>query len=277
MRRRSKRSSKRHTSRENLINSLANAKVKHTRSLNLKKNRLTNRQFAVEGTRVIEESERAGFIPALVFFEPETVAGVERARILLERLQSRTLDVYSVTPKVFHAIAQTENPQGIVAVYSFPSIPPPPEPKSVLILDAVRDPGNVGTILRTAWAAGMDLVLLAPGTADPFNPKVVRAAMGAHFFIPILSQSWDEIARTLGSIPRVYLADPRGNQAFHLTNWSTPFALIVGGEAEGYGEQALRLASARLAIPMPGNAESLNAAVAAGILMFEALRASHHG
>jgi TrmH family RNA methyltransferase len=270
---RSKRSFKRQATCDKLITSLSNVKVKHARSLNLKKNRASFRQFAVEGTRVIEESERAGMNPALVFFEPKTVAGSERSGALLKRLQVRTPDVYSVTSEVFQSIAQTENPQGIVAIFPFPDLAPPSDLKSVLILDAIRDPGNLGAIMRTAWAAGVSLLLLAPGTADPFNPKVLRAAMGAHFSLPFLSQSWSEIARTLVPIPRVYVADAHGDQSYTSADWNGPFALIVGGEAEGFGAQAQRLASKHLSIAMPGNAESLNAAVAAGILLFEAVRA----
>lgn len=164
-----------------MITSAANDKVKHARSLNLKKNRAAFRQFSVEGTRVIEEGERAGIIPALVFFDPAFVAGDARAGGLVKRLQARTREVHAVTRNLLHALAQTENPQGIVAVYSFSDLPLPPDPSFVLILDAIRDPGNEGTILRTAWAAGVDAVLLAPGTADPYNPKIVTCGNGCSF------------------------------------------------------------------------------------------------
>ncbi len=258
--------------REKLITSLANDKVKHARSLSLKKNRAAYRQFVVEGTRVLEEAERAGAMPALVFFEPEAIAADRRAQTLVAHLQARTREVYAVSPVVLRALAQTETPQALVAVYPFPDLPISPTPIFQLVLDAVRDPGNLGTILRTAWAAGVDAVLLAPGTADPFNPKVVRAAMGAQFFLPLVSKAWNEIADSLASIPRVYLADARGEMSYTVADWSAPRALIVGGEAEGASEYARRLATARVFIPMPGQAESLNAAIAAGILLFEAIK-----
>ena len=251
-----------------MITSLANEKVKFARSLGLKKNRAAHRQFVVEGTRVIEEAERAGVTPALVFFEPEAVSAAPRAGDLLARLQVRTREVYPVAPNVLTALAQTETPQGLLAVYPFPAMPFPADPDFVLILDALRDPGNLGTILRTAWAAGVATVLLAPGSADPYNPKVVRAAMGAHFFLPIRLLPWNEIARLLGSVPRVYLADAQGQVNYAQADWSRPCALIIGGEAEGASAAARDLAPTRLFIPMPGHAESLNAAVAAGILLF---------
>jgi len=119
----------------------------------------------------------------------------------------------------------------------------------------------------------VDAVFLAPETADPFNPKVVRAGMGAHFHLPIASLSWDAIAQHLKNTPRIYLADAQSDLSFTRADWSPPCALIVGGEAEGASQEAQRIATATISIPMPGNAESLNAAVATGILLFEAVRA----
>ncbi|MGB8645734.1 MAG: RNA methyltransferase [Anaerolineae bacterium] len=254
-----------------MITSTANDKVKHARSLEHKKQRSAHRQFLVEGVRVIEEATRAGNIPALVFFDPEMVEADERASKLLGQLQTVARQVEAVSSAVFQTLTQTETPQGLVAVYSYPDLPIPRAPALALVLDALRDPGNLGAILRTAWAAGVDLVLLAPGTADPFNPKVVRAAMGAHFFLPLVAQSWPVIAQHLHGIPRIYLADARGETRYSEADWTAPRALIVGGEAEGASAEARELATARLAIPMPGQAESLNAAIAAGILLFQAI------
>lgn len=210
--------------------------------------------------------------PALVFFEPEAIGEATRAARLIGRLNDRTSQVYAVTRSVLKSLTQTENPQGIVAIYPLPDLPLPSAPGFVLVLDAIRDYGNVGAILRTAWAAGVDSVLLAPGTADMFNPKVVRAAMGAHFYLPIISQTWDEIARILKPIPRVYLADAHRGETYFSAAWTRPFALVVGGEAEGASPEAEEVATTHLTIPMAGNIESLNAAIAAGILIFEAIR-----
>jgi RNA methyltransferase, TrmH family len=141
-----------------------------------------------------------------------------------------------------------------------------------LILDAVRDPGNVGTILRSARAAGVDAVFCAHGTADPYNDKVVRAGMGAHFAVPLRVASWEMIADALHGISRVYLADARGEVVYTRADWSHPVALIVGGEAEGASDAAKKIATARVSIPMRGGAESLNAAMAATVLLFQAAR-----
>lgn len=270
MRARSKPSSRLPQPRDKLITSLSNVHVKHARSLSSRKNRTAYHQFAVEGARVIEEAERAGLTPALVFFEPDSLS--PHAANILERFRDRGLESHPVGHQVFKSLAQTETPQGIIAVYTMPNIPVPANPGFIVVLDAVRDPGNVGTLLRTAWAVGADAVVLAPGTADLFNPKIVRAAMGAHFFLPIASESWDRVGMRLRDFPRVFLADAHQGQAYTTADWKRPCALIVGGEAQGPSEEAQALATGRVKIPMPGNVESLNVAVAAGILMFQAVR-----
>ncbi len=219
---------------------------------------------------MIEEAERAGANPVLVFYQPEMVAADARARELVERLRGKPELVSPVTAAVLKSLAATETPQGVVAVYAFPELIIPDPLLFALVLDAIRDPGNLGTILRTAWAAGTQAVFLARGTADPFNPKAVRAAMGAHFSVPIAQLAWDEIAQRINKISKIYLADTRGEITHAQADWSRPLVLIVGGEAQGASERAQQLATKRISIPMPGKAESLNAAVAAGILLFRA-------
>jgi len=144
-------------------------------------------------------------------------------------------------------------------------------------LKALRDPGKLGTLLRTAAAAGAQALLLAPGCVDAFSPKVLRAAMGAHFRLPIRSLGWAELRAYLRPVGqerrlRTYLADSAGGLPHTHADFRAPLALIVGGEAEGAGAEGQSLAQSRVHIPMPGQAESLNAAVAAGILMFEVVR-----
>lgn len=256
-----------------MINSTANAHVKFARSLSRKKERVAHRQFIVEGTRLIEEANRAGAVPALIFFQPDSIAGDPRAKLLLEKLNLHKPGFLPVTQAVMHSLSQTDTSQGIVAVYPLPDLALPASPQFLLILDTLRDPGNLGTILRTAWAAGVDAVLLSPGTADPFNPKVVRAAMGAHFFLPIAIRTWEEISSSLQAVPRIYLSDAAGEKNYFEADWSVPCALIIGGEAEGVSDEARQTATATVSIPMPGQAESLNAAVAAGILLFHAASA----
>jgi TrmH family RNA methyltransferase len=256
-----------------LITSVSNEKVKFARSLGLKKNRQTNRKFAVESVRAIEEAVRAGIPPALVFFDPSSLQSNARARTLVSQLRASAADVDEVSAKVLAALSETQTPQGIVAVFPYPNLLLPASPDLVLVIDNVRDPGNLGTILRTAWAAGADVALLAPGSADPFNPKVVRASMGAHFAVPIAARPWPEIRSYLDHVDRISLAEAGGETDYRTADWRPPLALIIGSEASGAGGEARELATARVRIPMPGGAESLNAAVATAILLFEAVRA----
>jgi TrmH family RNA methyltransferase len=255
-----------------MITGTSNEKVKFARSLARKKERVAAGKFLIEGTRLAGEAARAGIVPTIVFYERGAFQSDARLRGLVVGWEKAKVEVHEVSAAVMNALTETETPQGIVVVLPLPQLRAPTNPQLTLILDRVRDPGNLGTILRTAWAANVDLALLAPETADAYNPKVVRAAMGAHFHVPIASSTWDEIAVRLSDIARVYVSDAESKTPYTQADWTPPVALIVGGEAEGASEQAHKLATYTLSIPMPGTAESLNAAVAAGILLFEAVR-----
>ena len=146
----------------------------------------------------------------------------------------------------------------------------------MLIVDNLRDPGNLGTILRTAAAGGVQAVMLTPGTTDPFAPKVVRAGMGAHFRLPILFKNWMDIRKMAFNpdsqpIP-LYLAEAGAGPAPWELDLRSPVGFVLGGEAEGAGQESRAVVTGPVSIPMPGKFESLNAAVAAGILVFEVVR-----
>ena len=134
----------------------------------------------------------------------------------------------------------------------------------------LRDPGNLGTLLRSAAATGVQVALLPPETTDAFAPKVLRAGMGAHFRLPIHSMTWEQIYEQTEGL-QIYLANMDGRSCWE-TDLRKPLALIIGGEAEGAGEEARKLAAEKISIPMAGNVESLNAGVAGSVLMFEVVR-----
>lgn len=255
-----------------MITSPSNEKIKYARSLLRKKERAAAQQFLIEGTRLIQEAVRAGNQPTLVLYERAAFQSDARLRSMLVAWEKEKREVYEVNAQVMRALSDTETPQGIAAVFPLPNLTVPSQSRLTLVLDRVRDPGNVGTILRTAWAAKVDSILLAPETVDALNPKVVRAAMGAHFYVPVVSASWQEITQQLQGVPRIYLSAAGSETIYTHADWSAPSALIVGGEAEGASETARLLATKTISIPMPGDADSLNAAVATGILLFEAIR-----
>lgn len=248
--------------------SLANERVKYARSLYRERVRTREKRFIIEGTRSVEEALRAGVGPVLAFFT-ERLRTVEQGPALLARLQQAAGCLVEVSPEVMASMSETVTPQGVLAVVSMPEQPWPAH-GLVIVLDSLRDPGNAGTILRTAWAAGAAGLATTTGTVDPYAPKVARAAMGAHFHLPIRTGlDASELARLLAG-RRIILAEQGGTPYWEL-DWRGDAALIIGGEARG-AEVASSLAEAQAAIPMAGDAESLNAAIAAAVLLFEALR-----
>jgi TrmH family RNA methyltransferase len=255
-----------------VITSKTNGKVRYVRSLYRKANRHGERRFVVEGVRLAEEMIKAGQEPAFFFYTEEGF-GNPRARALVEGLTSSSTEVVPVSEEVMRFMADTKTPQGVLAVAAFPEVEPV-ESLLTLVLDAVRDPGNLGTILRTAEAAGVGQVITVRGTVDPFSPKVVRGGMGAHFRLPIRRDlSWEQAGRALED-SRVLLADAQQGTPYYQVDWTPPIALILGGEAHGAGRAAEGLAAERVIIPMAGGVESLNVAVAASVLLFEAVRQS---
>jgi TrmH family RNA methyltransferase len=168
-------------------------------------------------------------------------------------------------------VSDTETPSGVLAVVAIVQNPPPSNPDLLLILDRIADPGNMGTIVRTAAAAGVDAVLAGPGCVDIYNPKVVRSTMGALIRLPVLSASWPEIEQ-LAADMTVWLAAADGRKTYHQVDWRLPSALIIGSEADGAGPKANNLAHQTVTIPISAQTESLNAAIAAGVILFEANR-----
>ena len=252
-----------------MISSIANPKIKLIRNLRARRaSREAEGLFVVEGVRLVEEALRAPGAPRLALYGD----GLDlRAQTALEQLRARGAALELVTPEVMAAASDAETPPGLLAVVPTPALPPPTPLSLALVLDGLRDPGNLGTILRTADAAGVQVVFLAPGTVDAYNPKVVRAAMGAHFHLPLVALGWEALAQRLAGLA-LWLAEARSGPAYQQVDWRAPSALIIGSEAAGPSQAARRLALQPVSIPMPGQAESLNAAVAAGIILFEAAR-----
>lgn len=251
-----------------MISSLANTKVKYVRRLQAEKRfRLKENVFVVEGTRWITELIQLAQVPVIVFYTDEWL-NTAANEIILQQLAGTK---QAVTEQVMQAMSDTQTPPGILAVLPVYPLPWPERPSFLLILDQVSNPGNLGTILRTAGAAGVEGVILGPGCVDAYNPKAVRGGMGAHLRLPIQMAAWPKIEQMVRGMS-VWLAAADGTIAYTAVPWTQPSALIVGGEAGGAGSQAHKLATAPIAIPMHAATESLNAAVAAAVILFEATR-----
>lgn len=253
-----------------IITSSGNSKIKLVRSLQGRsKHRKDEGAFVAEGIRLVEEAISVNWpMEFLLYDETLSDRGLELVAHLREKGK---IEISEVEPSLMSDISDTETPQGILAVLKREALSLPPQPTFIVIADQIRDPGNMGTLLRTTEAAGGDGVILTPGTVDAFSPKVVRAGMGAHFHLPIQHKSWEEIKRYLGDIS-VYLAESSGGMPLWETDLAQRCALLIGGEAFGASKQGEALATHKITIPMKGRAESLNAAIAAGILIAEVLR-----
>jgi RNA methyltransferase, TrmH family len=260
-----------------VITSADNQKVKEARALLERRGREQQGRCLAEGVRLVEDAMRAGVVPALLFFSARANL-LERARLLLERTQGAGIPAYEVSIGVLETLSDTVTSQGIIAVLPLPKPAAPGQPTGLtLVLDKMRDPGNLGTILRSAEAAGAERVVLTPGCVDPWSPKVLRAGMGAHFRVKMLAdQGWESIRLSMGSRP-LWLADAQGEIPYDKVDWRQPCAVTIGGETEGFDAEALALSDGRVAIPMDGDTDSLNAAMAATVLLFEAARQRRGG
>jgi TrmH family RNA methyltransferase len=253
-----------------MITSNQNQKVKLVRALlGRAKERREAGAFVVEGVRLVEEAVKGDWRFEIVLYD-ETLS--ERGKSQVESLRSSGVEVEGVSVSVMKSLSETETPQGILAILQFSQLPITELPNFLLIPDQIRDPGNLGTLLRSAAAAGVQAVLLPPETTDAFAPKVVRAGMGAHFRLPIREMSWDEIEQVVKlENLKVYVADMDGASCWE-TDLRQPVALVIGSEAEGVSESARKIADGTIRIPMAADVESLNAGAAGSVLMFEIVR-----
>lgn len=250
-----------------MITSIQNDKVKLVYGLqNRPRTRRKERKIPLEGVRLIQDALERNYLPEFVFYQPEKADSE-----LITVLEGINATLIPVNDEVMAYMTDTQNPQGVLAVFPMPVPQMPKKPKRVLIMDNVREPGNMGTILRTAAAAGRDVILLAPGCVDPYNPKALRSGMGAHFRVPIIEAQWFQIEEFCKSL-NVYLATGKGDLQYDKVDWASPNAIIIGSEAHGAGTQSADIATHHIHIPMAAQTESLNAAVAAGVILFEAAK-----
>ncbi len=265
-----------------MISSTANPTIKRLVQLHERRGRLHQGLYLMEGVRLVEEAIDGGVRPAMVLVAPDLLRATARGRALYERLRhepnARAVpEPIQVSAAVLRHVADTETPVGVVAV--LPRAPLtgldalPAAAGLSLVLDGIGDPGNAGTILRSAAAAGVDGVVALSGCADLYAPKVVRAAMGAHLRVPLaVDVTLAELEVWLLVRGQTILADAHAPESIYDRDLRVPTVLIVGGEAHGATQTGALAGGHPVSIPMPGAAESLNAAVAAAVILFEAVR-----
>jgi len=257
-----------------MITSTNNPKIRLVRGLLAKKSeRNKHRQFVMEGVRLCEEALSARWQPDLILFSDGLS---DRGKDLVSEFQQLGVETDQVSDNLLKSISDTETPQGILGVCPQQKLSLPENPDFILICDGIRDPGNMGTLLRSAAAAGAQAVITTPGTTDPFAPKVVRSGMGAHFHIPVLNMTWEEIKSCASSDFQhridLFVAESESGTPYWNLDLSGPVGLIIGGEANGPSREAFEAAAGKIFIPMNPNIESLNAGIAASILLFEVVR-----
>ena len=252
-----------------MITSLSNPQAKHIAMLQKKaKYRSEHGQFVAEGVRMVSET------PKELLDRVYLSEGFTPDRTLGEWLAGKRTEVLS--EKVFRELSQTQTPQGIMAVVRMrrQNVDDLLSGSSFLLLETVQDPGNLGTILRTAEGAGMDAVFMNRSCVDIYNPKVVRSTMGSLYRVNFAYV--DDFSGLIGRMKDrgicIYAAHLKGMHPYFEADLSGRCAFMIGNEANGLSHEIAALASDYIKIPMAGQVESLNAAMAAGILMYEMRR-----
>jgi TrmH family RNA methyltransferase len=261
-----------------VVTSQHNPLVKTVAALRQKKYRDELGLFTVEGVRLTEEIVAAGW-PVESCLYTETAAAEARAAAILDLLKARKCRLVQVSDAVFDKITDTQEPQGIMLVApkrqaALADILARPGAPLIVVLDGIQDPGNAGTIIRTADAAGCSGVIALKGCADLYAGKTVRATMGSLFHLPVVDGATpDNLRKTLAAagIPLI-ATDLTGATVYSAARLSGPAAVVFGNEAQGVSGELLAAATERIIVPIYGKAESLNVATAAAIILYEAAR-----
>jgi len=230
-------------------------------------------EILLEGIRLLEEALQAGVRFREALFSP-ALAGTERGRSLLAALRAGGVEPLCCEDEILEWAASTESPQGILARAERPAVAPAPlrGGELVVVLAGVQDPGNVGTIARTAEGAGATTLFLLRGCADPWGPKALRAAAGSLFRLPVATLPWQECLTGLRAAGlRLVGAEARGGQLYTEFDWTAGAALVLGSEGGGLPEEVRGGLDAAVRVPAR-RIESLNVAAAAAVLLFEAAR-----
>ncbi len=253
-----------------MITSIHNPKIKLVRNLQTKPHtRRKEKLFVCEGVRLIEEAYMNNWPIQQLFYSEEISA---RGQEIVHKIAQKNENVEMISHELIKSISDTQTSQGIIAVLPIIEIPIPEKISFGFIPAQIRDPGNLGTMLRTAAAAKVDAVFIPPDTTDPYSSKVIRSAMGAHFRIPIYICSLDQMEYYMKQDVNVYIADASRGSPYTAVDFIKPMILVIGGEATGASKEITSLVNDYIHIPMPGGIESLNAATAAAIIMFEVVR-----
>lgn len=258
-----------------LLTSRDNPLIKTVISLQKRRGREKHRLFLAEGPHLLEEALKSAFpVRGILMKEGALCSGS-----WWTLLQKQSIPVYQVLPRLYQTLTETQHPQDVIGIIEQPvelgGFPTVKKDFCGLLLAELQDPGNLGTIMRTAWAAGFKTLFITPRTVDPYSGKVVRASQGGIFNIKLYARPLGEIlawANHQGI--KVWIADPKGSKSYFEAELTGPTLFLLGNEAHGFDWSQLEQDQTveGLKIPLLGGAESLNVSVAAAILLYEALR-----
>lgn len=247
------------------IRSKENARFKLAKSLLKRKFREQYGLCLIEGQRLVEH---------VLLTQPESIEALYIHEHDIDRYAARYAQAVALSEDLFEVLSETVQSQGVIAVVRLKSADRSVKSTIVLALENIQDPGNLGTMIRTCDAVGDIEILLSKGCVDPFNPKVLRSAMGSVFETSIhVDVNFETVFPTLKSEGyRIIAADLEEAESLFQWQWPQKCVLVIGNEGQGLSEACLSLCDQRLMIPLFGSAESLNAAIAAGILLYDAKR-----
>lgn len=251
---------------ETIVRSRQNPIYKQIRSLLRRDRRHQERAFLVEGPRFIADAQRFGAVPDVLVLSESFADTLDIAPEILRA--ARVFD-----DELFTSLSDTVTSQGMIGVFPFPEFQPPVDTVPfILIADGIQDPGNLGTLIRSAAGAGVTKVIALPGTVDPWAPKTVRAAAAAHFLVPIDTMTVESLMTGLPVDTMMVGAEASGSGCYDKIDLSGPLAVAIGSEGSGLSAGIRGAVNQLVSIPLTNGVESLNAGVAGSILLFEAGR-----
>lgn len=260
-----------------IITSNQNKLIKYAKSLQLKKYRDSNGEFLIEGIKLLKEAINCDVALSTVFYHNQASDNAE-IQDIIDLCIEKGISIYELEEKPYLDISETKNSQGVIGIgekktYDIASLI---NQKSfnIVLLEEVQDPGNVGTIIRTADACGFDLIILSKGCADIYSGKTIRSTMGSLFHIPIISDiSLEPLLENLNDLGVLTIAAaPHAGIPCYDIKYEDKNAIIIGNESKGLTEAVMNMVNVKANIPMLGRAESLNAGIAAAIMMYEIMR-----
>lgn len=252
------------------INSKENSIIKEVKKLNIKKYRMENKRFLIEGNRFVEEALKSEFDIPYIFVSESSIEKIEEN----SNLAKSNTEIYLLNDKLMKYICNTQTPQGIAAVIDMNEEIDLDTSEGVYILvDRIQDPGNMGTIIRTAHAIGAKGVILTKGSVDVYNDKTLRSTMGSIFKVPVIHDDNGSVVDNLRKNGyELIVSTLSASESFFDVDLTGKILLAVGNEGNGICKEIIDLADKNVKIPMSGDAESLNVAVAAAVMMYEVLR-----